>query len=259
MCPWLAANGLDAGVRHFLASVPHWLHIYPWINWEVSDELWLVKFPINSTEIGFIADLVAYILYFSISLLTCREPYNLERLLHRGKYAVADEKKDIHTRLTWKTLLNHFVSITPEYSRSDKVITWFVFFYTIFYKFLLAFLGAYVASKAFHWGERQWSGYFFVITIAVPFVLGIGTTIWFTCGSVMDIRRLFRDLEARKRDSLDNGMVDGQVSLSDKAVFAAKEAGGIAAVDAEAHGFADAPEVERCGGRGIDKTPTGHH
>ncbi len=259
VCPWLAANGLDAGVRHFLASVPHWLHIYPWINWEVSDELWLVKFPINSTEIGFIADLVAYILYFSISLLTCREPYNLERLLHRGKYAVADEKKDIHTRLTWKTLLNYFVSITPEYSRSDKVITWFVFFYTIFYKFLLAFLGAYVASKAFHWGERQWSGYFFVITIAVPFVLGIGTTIWFTCGSVMDIRRLFRDLEARKRDSLDNGMVDGQVSLSDKAVFAAKEAGGIAAVDAEAHGFADAPEVEYCGGRGIDKTPTGHH
>ncbi len=38
----------------------------------------------------------------------------------------------------------------------------------------------------------------------------------------MDIRRLFRDLEARKRDALDNGMVDGHVSLADKAAFAEK-------------------------------------
>ena len=56
----------------------------------------------------------------------------------------------------------------------------------------------------------------------MPFVLGIGTTVWFTCGSIMDIRRLFRDLESRTRDALDNGMVEGQVSLADKAAFAAK-------------------------------------
>ena len=62
-----------------------------------------------------------------------------------------------------------------------------------------------------------------MITLAVPFVLGIGTTVWFTIGSIVDIRRLFRDLENRTRDALDNGMVDGHVSLSDKAAFAAKE------------------------------------
>ena len=41
-------------------------------------------------------------------------------------------------------------------------------------------------------------------------------------GSMMDIRRLFRDSETRKRDALDNGMVEGHVSLADKAAFAAK-------------------------------------
>lgn len=220
--PWLVANGLDAGVRHFLEVVSSPFN--PWVDWRVSDELWPVKFPINSTEIGFIADLVAYFLYFTVSLATCRKPYNLERLLHRGIYAGADEKKDIHTRLTWKTLLNHFVSITPEYSRSDKAITWFVFIYTIFYKFLFVFIGAYVASRTFNWGVKQWSNYFFVITLAVPFVLGIFTTIWFTIGSIMDIRRLFRDLDSRKRDDLDNGMVEGEVSLADKAAFASKGA-----------------------------------
>jgi Na+/proline symporter len=218
--PWLVTQGWDVGFRHFLEVVSSPFN--PWIDWRVSDELWPVKFPINSTEIGFIADIAAYILYFGVSLATCREPFNLERLLHRGQWAGADEKKDIHTKWTWKTLLNHFVSITPEYSRGDKIITWFVFFYTIFYKFLFAFIGAYVASKAFHWGVREWSQYFFVITLAVPFVLGIGTTVWFTIGSILDIRRLFRDLEARKRDALDNGMVDGHVSLADKAAFAEK-------------------------------------
>ena len=225
--PWLVANNMDVWFRHFLEVVSSPFN--PWVDWKVSDELWPVKFPINSTEIGFIADLVAYFLYFTVSLATCRKPYNLERLLHRGIYAGADEKKDIHTRLTWKTLLNHFVSITPEYSRGDKIITWFVFFYTIFYKFLFAFLGAYVASKAFHWGVSQWSSYFFVVTLAVPFVLGIGTTVWFTIGSIMDIRRLFRDLETRTRDALDNGMVDGEVSLADKAAFEAKAAASAAA------------------------------
>lgn len=221
--PWLVANGLDTGLRHMLERIPHWLHIHPIVDWEVSDELWPVKFPINSTEIGFIADLVAYFLYITISLATCREPFNLERMLHRGKWAGADEKKEIHTRLTWKTLLNHFVSITPEYTRGDKIITWFVFFYTVFYKFLLVFVGAYIASQTFHWGVKQWSDYFFVITLAVPFVLGIGTTVWFTIGSIIDIRRLFRDLENRTRDALDNGMVSGHVSLADQAAFSASE------------------------------------
>ena len=218
--PWLVANGCDVWFRHFLEVVSSPFN--PWVDWRVSDELWPVKFPINSTEIGFLADLVAYALYFGVSLATCKEPYNLERLLHRGAWAGADEKKDIHVKWSWKTLLNHFVSITPEYTRGDKVITWFVFAYTIFYKFLFAFVGAYVASKAFHWGVSQWSSYFFVVTLAVPFALGLLTTVWFSCGTVMDLRRLFRDLETRTRDALDNGMVEGNVSLADKAAFAAK-------------------------------------
>ena len=220
--PWLVAQGWDAGFRHFLeiCSSP----LRPWVDWRVSDELWPVKFPINSTEIGFIADLVAYFLYISLSLATCREPFNMDRMLHRGKYAGADGEKRIHTRLTWKSLLNHFVSITPEYTRGDKIIAWFVFVYVVFYKFLGAFVGAYLASTAFQWGVRQWSNYFFVITLAVPFVLGLGTTVWFTIGSILDIRRLFRDLETRTRNALDNGMVDGHVSLADKADFSARDA-----------------------------------
>ena len=215
--PWLARHGLEEGFRRFLevCSSP----FSPWIDWRVGDIDWAAKFPVNATEINFIAALVSVMLYFAVSLATCREPFNLERLLHRGAYSGADEKKDIHVKLTWKTLLNHFVSITPEYTRGDKVIAWSVFFYSIVYKFLFAFVGVVFASRLFHWGVPQWSDYFFVVTILVPGVAGLCTTVWFACGTVVDLRRLFRDLEARKRDDLDNGMVEGHVSLADKRRF----------------------------------------
>jgi hypothetical protein len=46
------------------------------------------------------------------------------------------------------------------------------------------------------------------------------TSVWFTIGGVVGLRRLFRDLRARvAADPLDNGMVSGGVSLVDKARF----------------------------------------
>ncbi len=56
------------------------------------------------------------------------------------------------------------------------------------------------------------------LIIAVPVI----TSVWFTWGGIKDLRRLFRDLEIRVRDDLDNGMVEGHVSLADKAAFEGK-------------------------------------
>lgn len=53
-------------------------------------------------------------------------------------------------------------------------------------------------------------------------ILGVILTFWFLIGGVIDLRRLFRDLAARKDDPLDNGMVEGHVSLVEKAIFEAR-------------------------------------
>ena len=223
--PWLLSHGLADSFRHFLeaASSP----FRPWIDWRVADALWPVKFPINSTEINFIAAATSVILYFVVSLLTCRKPFNLERMLHRGIYAVEDDAAAPAAAEPQpsfaRRLLDHLVSITPEYTRGDRIIAWGVFFYSIVYQFLFAFIGVTIASRVFHWGVPQWSRYFFVVTLAVPCLAGLVTTFWFAWGTSRDIRRLFRDLEARTRDALDNGMVEGHVSLVDKAAFAERE------------------------------------
>ncbi|MBM3853935.1 MAG: sodium:proline symporter [Verrucomicrobia bacterium] len=48
-------------------------------------------FPINSQYMNAIVMAVAIIVYVIVSLLTCREDFNLDRLLHRGAFAVAGD------------------------------------------------------------------------------------------------------------------------------------------------------------------------
>ena len=50
--------------------------------------------------------------------------------------------------------------------------------------------------------------------------------IWFMIGGIIDMKQMFRDLSARTQfNDLDNGMVEGNVSLSDKAAFEKLERG----------------------------------
>ena len=216
--PWLTAHGLEAGVRHFLevASAP----FDPWIRWAVTDAEWAVKFPVNSVELSFIATLFATSLYIIVSLITCRKPFNLEKMLHRGQWAdstsaaasslaLAAGRTTATTRTGgfFRRLLDHLVGINAEYTREDRVLAWAVFGYNIVYGFLGTFVLVAICAKVFHWSIHAWVVKTFVTALVVPLVFGIVTTIWFTWGTTRDIRRLFRDLETRVRDDRDNGMV----------------------------------------------------
>lgn len=213
--PWLDANGWAVPVGHFLETVSSPFN--PYIAWEMS----AVKFPINSYEMYFMAMISGITAYVLGSLITQREPYNLDRLLHRGKYDVANEYKEPF-KWTVGNAVKKLVGITPEYTRGDRIITWSVFGYAIVYKFGLCFVGVLIWNMFSPWSSEAWSQYFFITSLLVTGALGIVSTFWFLIGGFIDIRKLFRDLGARIDDPLDNGMVEGHVSLADKAAFDAK-------------------------------------
>ena len=69
------------------------------------------------------------------------------------------------------------------------------------------------------WPRAWWGIYFLVVFLIVPICMALITSIWFWIGGLMDMRNLFRDLQNRTTDDLDNGMVVNGVSMSDAARF----------------------------------------
>lgn len=214
--PWLVSHGWHEPINGFLQTVSGPLH--PYVVWEMN----AVKFPINSYELYFIAMCSGIAAYVIGSALTQREPYNLDRLLHRGEYDIAHEYKEPF-KWTVRNACKKLIGITPEYTLGDRIIAWSVFGYAIVYKFGFCFIGVLIWNAISPWPVEWWSNYFYITSLLVTAALGIVSTFWFLIGGVIDIRKLFRDLAARIDDPLDNGMVDGHVSLVDKAAFEARK------------------------------------
>lgn len=214
--PWLEARGWIAPLGRFLETVSAPLH--PYIVWKMD----AVKFPINSYELYFMAMISGVVAYVLGSLLTFKEPYNLDRLLHRGIYDVEGHHL-AKTPWTLRNMWGKLVGITPEYTRGDKIIAWSVVGYAIVYKFGLCFLAVLIWNLISPWPAHWWSTYFFITSLVVTGIIGVVSTVWFMIGGVIDMRQLFRDLAARVDNPADNGVVVGQVSLADQARFEARE------------------------------------
>ena len=207
--PWLESLGLIEPVGNLLSTLSSPFN--PYIVWEMNR----LKFPINSFEIYFMAMIVSLLVYILVSLLTFRKPFNLDRLLHRGKYAVFGE---VHPQMKWdvKSLYSRIIGITPEYTFWDKVIAWSVFSYTFVYKFLIAFVLVVIYNAISPWPMEWWGHYFLIVSLIVPCIAAAVTCVWFGTGSCIDMVKLFRDLKNRVANPLDNGMVSGHVAIVDK-------------------------------------------
>lgn len=204
--PWIEQKGWVEGLDNFLQAITAWSD--PIVTWKMD----AVKFPINSLEISFISMVVSCLGYVVGSYLTYK-PYNLDKLLHRGKYA--DEFSAKHEPTSWslKNLLGKLVGITPEYTRTDRAIAWSVFWYSFVYALVIVFCGTIIWNAVYTWPKNWWNIKFFVTSLLIPGIIGVITTFWFVAGGIRDLKRLFVDLANRKQDENDNG----QVSSDEKA------------------------------------------
>ena len=222
--PFLQSHGWVEPVGNFLemASRP----FNPYVVWKMNP----VKCPVNTYEMTFIIVCFTISIYVLVSLASTlrfslrpfgifwREDklFNLERMLHRGKYSVDGEVK---TQMKWsfRNVFSKLIGITPEYSLGDKFIAWGLFGYSIVYQFGIMFVMVFVWNSFRRWPSEWWGKYFFIELIAVPVLVGVFSTVWFGVGGIVDLVRLFRDLKNRIVNPLDDGRVEGNMSLADKA------------------------------------------
>ncbi len=206
--PFLDQQGWVDNVGWMLETLSAPLN--PYVVWTINP----VKFPINSVEYSMIVMVSCIILYCVVSLLTCRKPFPLERMLHREKSdGTAPEIRK--AKWTPRRILSALIGITPEYTTGDKVIALSVFLYSLVWMFLFAFVGVILWNIFSPRSKEWWGDYFLVVTLIVPGIAAALSTVWFTIGGYVDLRRLFHDLAARKVDTRDDGWVENNQSISD--------------------------------------------
>ncbi len=207
--PWLDARQLTGAVGNALATLSG--PFEPIIKWRMNP----VKCPVNSYEWFFLTEIITFALYVGVSCLTCRKPYNLDRMLHRGKYAETETAK---AGVWSKTnLYKRFIGITPEYTFWDRVLAWCYFVYQFGYRFFCAFLVVVIWNLIDPWPVSRWGWYFLIVFLIVPGIMALITAVWFGICGTLDLKQMFRDLEKRVANPLDDGRVEGNVSLADKA------------------------------------------
>jgi Na+/proline symporter len=215
--PWLSKNGYAEPIGKFLETVSSPFN--PFIVWKMNE----VKFPINSYEVYFMAMVSGCLAYGIVSYLTLKEPFNLDRMLHRGAYADASDDADAHEKPVKRfwivRIILRIVGIDKEYTKGDKIIAWSVFGYALVYQFGIMFCGTVIWNMISPWPSDRWAIYFFITTIVTAISVGCVSTIWFMWGGLRDARHLIRDLEARVSNPLDNGVVEGHISAVDVARF----------------------------------------
>ena len=217
--PAIADAGMVESIGSILEQISRPFH--PYIVWEMNPQ----KFPLNSIEVAFIANMITVSLYVVVSLLTCKEAFNMDRMLHRGIYLEKGAVQLGHEKFTFKSFfLRRILGIDEQYTRGDKIIAWSVFLYSFGYGFILCFVAVIIWCAFDPWAAEWWSAYFFIKNMAVAAVIGVISTVWFGIYSTRDLFRLFRDLDAKEANVLDDGRVIGHVSAADLAEIQEDEA-----------------------------------
>lgn len=169
-------------------------------------------FPLNGLQIGFCASLLAVLAYVIVSLLTCREDFDLERMLHRGVHARADDTIPLAAASRtsrWARL----IGFDENFTRGDRWAAGGIFAWAMLFAGIV--IGGTIWNLIAPWPESVWSGYWRITQIGAPIVVALVTGVWFTWGAVRDLRALFARLRAAAANPLDNGRVEAHRNLDD--------------------------------------------
>jgi SSS family solute:Na+ symporter len=176
-------------------------------------------FPLNGLQISFAVAVVSSMLYVLISLSTCREAFNMDRMLHRGAYAKIAERVGDETPKTAskkQSLWMQLIGVDRNFTVSDRWLAISVFAWAILW-FLIFAIGT-IWNIIAPWPEAVWLEFLRISGVYIPVFITILVACWFTGGGLRDMRDFFRHLRAETVNYNDDGTVVDHQNLDEATV-----------------------------------------
>ena len=163
------------------------------------------QFAWNGMEIAFVAALAAILVYTSVSLATCRQPHNMDQLLHRGAYKVETESDSEEPPLARRFSASRIIGIDNSFPRRDRWIAHSIFWWSA--GWFLAVLAGTLLEFFRPIPEDAWAVYWHWASIRIPLAVACLTCVWFVRGGTRDLFAYFTHLRHKRVDIHDDGTV----------------------------------------------------
>ncbi|MFA5689462.1 MAG: hypothetical protein WC959_10005 [Kiritimatiellales bacterium] len=166
---------------------------------------WIQQLPedffFNGVQMMVISALCAITVYVTVSLVTRVKPgFEMDKMLHRGKYAVAEEVIERHQVGGFFRRLG----ITDEFTRTDKMILFLNF--GIMLTSVLPFITGCILRIFMDIPDKAWLAYWVWVLIFYT-TIAVLTTIWFTWKGTQNVRELICGLRGQNETPADDGRV----------------------------------------------------
>jgi solute:Na+ symporter, SSS family len=161
---------------------------------------------------SFFNAVVALSTYTTVSLLSRKPAFDMDRLLHRGGYKVqeAEDETMAEGMAKWRK----WIGMGKTFTLMKDKITYLASM-GLTATMGLTFIGGTVYTLCCSAAPVFW-GILWRDFIIIVFVLTVVVCVWFTIGGFRDLRHMFKLLTTLKRNHLDDGMVVDHHSLGEK-------------------------------------------
>lgn len=169
--------------------------------------------PFNGQQLTAITASLAGIMYIVVSRMTCREDFNMDAMLHRGKYRIVSE--DVLVKASRKkSWYARFLDIDEHFTFGDKALTAITVAWTLFWKVVAIGIVIWTLVVG-HLSARWWFDYSMVTGVWLTLAIGCATTVWFLFGVTRDLKALVITLQKAKRNDADDGTVRGHHNVGE--------------------------------------------
>jgi len=158
-------------------------------------------FFLTGQEMTFWAMASASTIYVLVSCFGPGRIFNMDRLLHRGEYAIqGDTSVSVKDASSWLEKLG----FSKEFTGRDKIVTFITLSWPLAWTAIFVVVTIYnimfkVSAETWLAFWHGWTWFILICSIII--------TVWFTIGGFGDLKIMFRRLSALQEDPLDDGRV----------------------------------------------------